>query len=242
MHDPAAIVLTRDQLRALDRAAVEIYGIPGIVLMENAGRGVAEALVARDPRVLPAAGREPLKVAVLCGKGNNAGDGFVVARHLLIRGGAPVVALLADPRQLVGDAAVNYQILVRAAVPRHDLSATPPDRLDEALDRAIGDAGWLVDALLGAGARGNPREPLATAIRWCNRRAARRLAVDLPSGLDGDTGVPGDPTLQAEATCTLAALKPGLLDAPARPFVGEVSVASIGVPPSLLRSAATGAF
>jgi NAD(P)H-hydrate epimerase len=169
-------------------------------------------------------------VAVLCGKGNNAGDGFVIARHLGIRGVASRAALLCSPEDLAGDARVNYDILVRAGA---DVVEATPDQLDG----AAGGAAWLIDAMLGTGATGPPREPFAAAIAWMNSQPARRLSVDVPSGLDCDTGKAAGVAVRADVTCTFVAAKPGLVRPEAAPFVGQLRVVSIGVPTCILREA-----
>jgi NAD(P)H-hydrate epimerase len=216
------LVLTRDESRRVDEIAIERFGIPGLVLMENAGRGVVDVLLEIDsaPRAI-----------VLCGKGNNAGDGFVIARHLKIRGVDVRVVLLAAANELTGDARRNYDILRHCDVPLADLShACSPAQLDEHASGAT----WLVDALLGTGAHGEPREPLRSAILWMNAQPARRLAVDVPSGLDCDTGEAAGATVRADVTCTFVAAKPGLLVPQAAPYVGRLHVVSIGVPPSVI--------
>jgi len=220
--------LTRAQSRELDRRAIEELGIPGLVLMENAGRGcvdVLEKIVISGP------------VVILCGKGNNAGDGFVIARHLAIRGHKCSSLLLCNPNELHGDAATNYSILQKVNMPIVELSSerarasSPPSELT--------DAAWLIDALLGTGAQGNPRPPFDTAINWINARSAKTqtLAVDLPSGIDCDTGLPSAHTVRADHTCTFAAMKVGFLQPAARPFIGTVHVCDIGLPPQLIADA-----
>jgi NAD(P)H-hydrate epimerase len=211
--------LTREESRAVDQWATESLGIPGIVLMENAGRGVVDALLECDPRVR--------SVCILCGKGNNGGDGFVIARHLAIRGVAVRVALLAPPGELTGDAQTNYRILARSGQEVADLSQVTD--LPQSLDALAGDAGWLVDALLGTGASGEPREPYRTAIAWMNGKPSRRLAVDVPSGLDCDTGQAAAATVRADLTCTFVARKVGFADAAAQDYLGEVRVVGIGI-------------
>jgi NAD(P)H-hydrate epimerase len=225
--------LTRDQSRALDRIAIEQYGILSLVLMENAGRGcldVLEQLGIHGP------------VVILCGKGNNAGDGFVVARHLEIRGYTCRVLLLSSPDELRGDAAVNLNILQKTDVTIVDLStrqaaqsATAKTELSAKLDEHAADADWIVDAILGTGATGDPRPPFDSAIDWMNLQPAKKLAVDVPSGLDCDTGQPSAHTLRANHTCTFAANKTGFLQPTARAFTGTVHVCDIGVPPRLIR-------
>ena len=184
------IFLTRGQSRAVDFRAIERYGIPGVVLMENAGRGVVDVLLQVDPSLASraAADRPAPSVAILCGKGNNAGDGFVVARHLQIRGVQTKVLLLAPPDELRGDALQNYRILCHTEVPVMDVSAESD--LKSALNAEAADASWFVDAMLGTGAMGAPREPYRSAIQWLNHNPGRRLAIDVPSGLDCETGVP----------------------------------------------------
>ena len=172
--------LTREQSREVDRIAIEQYGMSGLVLMENAGRGVVDVLLMLDPELI-GSNRE---VLILCGKGNNAGDGFVIARHLDIRGVRVRVGLLAYPGDLAGDALANYQILQHSDVPVESFPLGEP--------ASAGGSAWILDAMLGTGAQGDPREPYATAIQWMNAQPARRLAVDVPSGLDCDTGRPAD--------------------------------------------------
>ena len=178
----------------------------------------------------PSRGDDYPKIAILCGKGNNAGDGFVIARHLLIRGAQPVVVLLAPPDQLDGDARQNFDILQRTQVPVVDLSAEA--NLADALQRAVGDAVWLVDAMLGTGAVGQPREPIRSAIEWMNTQPSRRLAIDVPSGLDCDTGQPASPTLHADHTCTFVAPKLGFSEPGAAKYLGQLHVVSLGIDPS----------
>jgi NAD(P)H-hydrate epimerase len=211
-------ILTRDQCREIDRRAIEDYGISGLVLMENAGRGcvdVLERLGIDGP------------VVILCGKGNNAGDGFVIARHLEIRGHECHVLLLCPPNELRGDAATNFSILQKTSVP---IVETNPATLDE---HARGTT-WLVDALLGTGAVGNPRPPFDAAIEWMNSQSAKKLAVDVPSGIDCDTGQPSAHTIHADHTCTFAAMKIGFTKPNAKNYTGEVHVCDIGVPPSVI--------
>lgn len=211
--------LTRTESRDVDRWAIEELGLPGIVLMENAGRGIADVLMTREP--------SPKSVLILCGKGNNGGDGFVVARHLDLRGLQACVALLASPDELRGDALINYKIIERLELSIVDLSQVE-NRL-RSLD-AIPNADWIVDAMLGTGATGDPREPYRSAIEWLNRQDAQKLAVDVPSGLDCDTGEPSFPTVEANLTCTMHAPKVGFAAEKAQHYLGQLQVVSIGIP------------
>jgi NAD(P)H-hydrate epimerase len=231
------VALTRQQSREIDRIAIEEYGIPGIVLMENAGRGCVD--------VLERLGIEG-PVIILCGKGNNAGDGFVIARHLEIRGHACRVVLLCPPDEFRGDAAANFAVLEKTRVPIIDLSqragASPPPLHDSlATEIAHHSAGpdWIIDALLGTGAVGEPRPPIDAAIEWFNAQRARKLAVDVPSGLDCDTGQPARHTVRADHTCTFGALKIGYAQPAAEEFTGTVHVCDIGVPPRLIEEVRT---
>ncbi len=197
--------LNRQQSRRLDQRAVEEYGISGLVLMENAGRGVADLLT-----LLGITG----PVAICCGKGNNAGDGFVIARHLDLRGYAVRVLLCGDPAELHGDAAVNFRIIERSELSIHCFGS----RHDAArLEEALAGTSWIVDALLGTGSQGEPRPPLDAVIDQINACATPKLAVNVPSGLDCDTGLPSSHTIRARHTCTFAAMKPGFWFPPPSP-------------------------
>ncbi|MEA1952055.1 MAG: NAD(P)H-hydrate epimerase [Planctomycetota bacterium] len=218
--------LSGEQSRRLDRLAMEEFGMTGLVLMENAGRGAVDVLC-----------REVIDgpVLICCGKGNNAGDGFVMARHLDLRGYEARVLVWAGADELQGglqgDAAENFKILQKTDVPITICGDDfDPTRLDEELARAA----WVVDALLGTGAKGEPRAPLDTVIERINAATPPVLAVDLPSGLDCDTGRPAACTIRAKVTCTFAAAKPGLAMPQAEPFVGQVHVLDIGAPRKLI--------
>ncbi len=221
----SAVSLTRDELRAFDRHAVEALGLPGVVLMENAGRSAAEAVLRllRDEL-----GMEPGRVFVLCGAGNNGGDGYVVARHLA-NAGVEVEAASSVPAPAVrGDAALHLRVAQALGIPLRALE-TPADLAREA-PRWDG-ADVLVDALLGTGFQGEVRSPLFEVIRAANAaRVARRVAIDLPSGLDCDSGRPANATFRADFTVTFVGRKRGF-DAPgASDWTGRVVVAGIGAP------------
>ncbi|REJ76711.1 MAG: NAD(P)H-hydrate epimerase [Planctomycetota bacterium] len=217
--------LTRSEVREVDRRAVEEFGLPGIVLMENAGRGAAESLLNEG-----VSGR----VVICCGKGNNGGDGFVIARHLENAGVDVQVLLFASGEEVQGDAGVNLGVLKRAGTPLEETAdVTDSRQLDEWLSRAE----WIVDALLGTGIQGEVREPYASIIEAINRSESRVLAVDLPSGLDCDTGRPLGPCIRAERTVTFVAAKAGFDASGAERFTGAVEVVGIGVPRRMLTSA-----
>jgi NAD(P)H-hydrate epimerase len=218
--------LTSQQVREIDRLAADELGLSGRLLMENAGHGVAE-FVATQSRGGP--------ILIACGPGNNGGDGFVAARHLDCSG-LPVTILLAgNPARRRDDAWTNFALLEKTDVQIvSDVEAwlqAPP----AAHDRYE----WLIDAMLGIGAKGEPRAPLDSIIPRLNQLPGRRLAVDIPSGLDADSGRAAVATFRAADTCTFVAAKPGLVDGGAAPYVGRLHVLQIGIPRGLIRRVAT---
>lgn len=224
--------LSRDEVRSLDRRASEEYGVPSIVLMENAGRGAAELLMRLNPEKKP--------VTILCGPGNNGGDGFVMARHLE-SAGCPVHLWLAlrdkgeiDP-VLSDDARINYQIAKRSGISIEVLQGPIAEWQREMIrsDLALQD-GWIVDALFGTGLRGAPGQPFNELIAAANLSERPILAVDIPSGIDCDEGVPLGMTIKAMHTATFVAWKQGFLQPSAKPWIGEVHVIDIGAPKKLV--------
>jgi NAD(P)H-hydrate epimerase len=220
--------LTRAEVREVDRLAIEEYGLPGIVLMENAGRNAARLL-----HGLGILG----PVAIACGRGNNGGDGFVIARHLQLLGHEVRLLLACPLTDYRGDAAVNAEVARRAGLAILDLSTSSPQDWAAALR----DAAWIVDALLGTGATGAPRGAVATAIAAINDaraagegRGVRVFAVDLPSGLDCDTGDRAGACVRADVTATFVAPKPGFDALTASDVTGPVHVLDIGAPAALL--------
>jgi NAD(P)H-hydrate epimerase len=215
--------LSRDEARALDRRAIEEIGIPGAVLMENAGRGMAELLAQLGIR-----GR----VVICCGRGNNGGDGFVIARHLDALGFAVRVLLFADPNSLAGDAALNYRIAVKGGL---SVEAFHAAALDEArLRQELAGADWIVDALFGSGQQGPLRPPFDRIVEMINGSGARVFAVDIPSGLDADTGQPLGATIRAAHTAVIVAPRTGFARPESRAWTGEVHVIGLGLPRALL--------
>ncbi|HZL91468.1 MAG TPA: NAD(P)H-hydrate epimerase [Pirellulaceae bacterium] len=211
--------LSRQQIRDVDRRAMEDYGISGLVLMENAGRGCADVLLRLGVRG---------PVTIACGKGNNAGDGFVVARFLDLQRIPVSVLLFADPAELSGDALANFKIASRSGI-----AMRPCWQAQESL-HIPQDVDWVIDALLGTGASGPPRPPLDRAIRLLNAAGGKKLAIDLPSGLDCDSGSAAEPTFRADHTCTFVAPKIGFSNPAAAKYLGQVHVVEIGVPRKLL--------
>jgi NAD(P)H-hydrate epimerase len=216
--------LSRAAVRELDRRAIDEYGVPGVVLMENAGRGAAELLVRLNP--------ERRRVLILCGPGNNGGDGFVMARHLQNRGLDVDVLLFGEVERLPPDARVNAVIWQRSAALWTGEVGRP---LDVELWRVISGAqGWIVDALFGTGLKRPLGPPFGEIVSAVNAGGRPVLAVDIPSGLDCDTGEPLGPTIRATHTATFVAPKLGFSALGAKHWLGDVHVVDIGAPKKLV--------
>ncbi len=219
-------ILTAAQMRKIDRISIEKLGIPGMVLMENAGRNLLRLLEEKFPNLK----RE--RVAVLCGKGNNGGDGFVIARHLKMRGHHPSVFLLADPQSLKGDARSNYEILLQSGLrPTSVRDMNGWLGVKSELLRCT----LLIDAILGTGLGGPVEGFYLEIIRDLNSSFASVpiVSVDIPSGLSSDTGEPLGESVRASYTVTFTAPKWGHIFPPNCERVGELVVTPIGTPPSV---------
>jgi ADP-dependent NAD(P)H-hydrate dehydratase / NAD(P)H-hydrate epimerase len=218
-------------MRAFDRHAIEACAVPSIVLMENAGRGATDVLV----RELLKGDATNARVVVVCGTGNNGGDGLVMARHLLARGARPTVFLCGDAGKTSPDARTNLDAWRGLGGAVQELPAGAP--LD-ALKSALGPADLVVDALFGTGLDRPIEGFLAEVIGALNAAGAPRFAVDLPSGLDADTGGTLGVAVEARMTVTFAHPKLGLLTPGGGALAGRVHVVDIGVPGDLLGHAA----
>ena len=222
--------LSREQVRQIDHQALEGFGVPGIVLMENAGRGAAEVLVRLGVQG---------PVLICCGKGNNGGDGLVMARHLDRARVKVRVLLFADPKSFTGDAAINFHIVERSGIPLAIHSERSID--GPSLGTELATVDWVVDALFGTGLQGPVRSPFDQVIAAINASHRRVLAVDIPSGLDADTGLPLGPTIRAEHTVTFVAEKIGFAQPSAKEWLGTVHVVDIGAPRILVKTTSIGA-
>jgi len=207
-------------MREMDAAAIEGLGIPGGHLMERAGVGVAEEILDRY---------DPASVIVYCGKGNNGGDGFVIARELANAGCAVTVFAVAGRDAYAGDAALNLAILERLPV---DIRDGLPDEDDPC---RLADV--VVDAVFGTGFSGVPHGPAEDALEQMADAASPVVAVDIASGVDGSTGEVGGPAVEADLTVTFQEAKVGHFVTPGGALSGEVVVAPIGIPPSCRRDA-----
>ncbi len=211
--------LSREEVRRVDAFAIETLGIPGVILMENAGMACAQQVV----EMLAGTGRK--RVAVVAGSGNNGGDGFVLARHLRIARVETTVYLVADEEKLSGDARINAHAARAVGVPVE----TPGDDL-RSLSRALSKADFIVDAVGGTGIQGALRGTLAEVAREINASGRPVLAVDIPTGLDCDSGRAEGPAVRAVRTVTFLARKKGFDVPSAQEYTGEVYVAHIGIP------------
>ncbi len=205
---------TAAQMRAMDQAAIEGLGIPGGHLMERAGVGVAQEILERF---------DPESAVVYCGKGNNGGDGFVIARELASAGVDVTVFAVAGRDGYKGDALLNLQVLERLGV---DIRDGLPDQADEALFPDL-----VVDAVFGTGFAGAARGPAAEAIELINMTPAPVVSVDIASGVDGSTGEVSGPAVLADLTVTFHEAKVGHFVTPGGELAGEVVVVPIGIPP-----------
>jgi NAD(P)H-hydrate epimerase len=219
------ISLSRKQSRIIDQIAIEQYGIPGIVLMENAGRGISEWL-------LQFAVTGP--VVVCCGKGNNGGDGFVIARYLAIAGRTVEVLMLSRAETIEGDAGIQLRIATRMGIP---LQFVDVEADSELIRDKLAGADWIVDGLLGTGTQGAVRSPFMQAIEAINASGRPVLAIDLPSGMDCDTGEPLGRCIKATRTATMVTRKIGFDQPAAVNFLGEVRVVPIGIPEQIILQA-----
>lgn len=223
-------VVTAEEMQAVDRRAIEVCGIPALDLMENAGRGVTRETAAFMERRLGLKVADTL-ITVCCGRGNNGGDGLVAARLLKEMGGE-VMAYIAPPKREGGytqEVQTNLTRAAEAGVSVHQAS----EELVE-LDVRLRSSALLIDALLGTGSSGKPAGLIHKMIQRMTKSAKPVVAVDLPSGLNPDTGYHSGVVVQAALTCTLGLPKRGLLAAPAQRYVGELKVLDIGFPPAAL--------
>lgn len=220
-------ILTSVQMGEVDRLTTERYSIPSMILMENAGRSVADKIEKSCPGV------DQKSILVLCGRGNNGGDGFVVARYLALRGANPSIILFSEPEKLRGDAFANWQIakamglniqvLAKPLEFKNYLKKTPPPDI-------------IVDALFGTGLSKPLGSDFRPVIDWINSSGSFVAAVDIPSGLMADSSEIIGPTAKAGLTVTFSALKLALVVPPASDMAGKIVLAPIGSPPALFEN------
>ncbi len=214
--------LSRAEVRSLDVQAVQEFGLPTLCLMENAGRGAAEVLRRR-------AGDEPKRVTVVAGRGSNGADGAVLARHLDCRGWRVRLIWTSAPGSFTGDAAIQHNVIEKSGIPMiHDnQESDPSDYLQE--------TDWIVDGLLGTGLTRPVEGRLFDWISKINEAPCPILALDMPSGLDCDTGLPLGIAVQATVTASFVARKKGFDTEGSAAWTGAVEVVEIGLPRAALR-------
>ncbi len=215
--------LSVQQLRDLDARCVSDFGMNTLQLMENAGAGSAAWIVKNVPCC---------RCVVLCGPGNNGGDGYVVARHLDYFGYQVEVISLADPQRLRGDALVNAQIVQAMKLPVH----IDADGKCEDIFVQLKNTDIVIDALLGTGAALPLRPNFRAAVCSANRSLARRIALDVPTGFDADSGNADPDCFRVHVTLTYAAKKLGFANSSSAGLIGKVEVISIGAPRCLMEA------
>ncbi len=209
-------IATAAQIKAIDTAAINQYLIPGIVLMENAAVAAVNVICASFP---PSAGTG---CVVICGRGNNGGDGFAIARHLYCRGFCVKVVCLHDPAGMTADTNTNFQIVRQLNIP------VVSNIID--LESALSDCDFIVDALYGIGFRGSLREKDQQIADLVNQSGKAMFAIDIPSGINADTGQVAGAAVKADKTITFTAYKPAQFLFPAADYCGEVVLCGIGIP------------
>ena len=218
-------VATAEQMQELDRKAIEAYRIPGIVLMENAGRGATEVISNTFPDL------QKMKIAIVAGKGNNGGDGFVIARYLLNRRISVKVYLLADPKGLRGDAETNFQIFQRM---KGEVISVPSSKDYQKVKKELEKFDLLIDAIFGTGLDAEVRGYYREVIDHLNTLQKPIVAIDIPSGLDANTGKPFGTAVRASLTITFGLPKIGQVISPGLDYVGKLKLVDIGLPKKLV--------
>jgi hydroxyethylthiazole kinase-like uncharacterized protein yjeF len=211
------LILSREQSQQLDKTAIETLGLSPLVLMENAGRSIFEYILENNYRG---------KMLVCCGKGNNGGDGLVVFRYLQSHGFDAEVFLLAAPESLSTEARVNFEINRKCGMDFHVVPENDFDLFKKKLEQAD----WIIDGIFGTGLQGLVKPFYQTIIHEINHCKAKVISIDIPSGLDCDTGEILGSCIHAEDTLTLAGLKKGFNSTNARRYLGKITVVDIGIP------------
>jgi len=212
-------IMTRDQAKKIDRKAQEGFGIPAIILMENAGRGVAE-------EALKMIKDKKARVAVFCGKGNNGGDGFCAARHLLAAGIKPDIFLVGKVSEAKNEAKINLGILLKL---KQKIIVVNEGSLGW-LGRKIAKYNLIIDALLGVGLQGKVGGAYGGLINLINRSKAYVLSIDIPSGLDATNGKALGSCVKADRTVTFVSKKRGMVLGEGYKYCGNIVVKDLGLP------------
>ncbi|MFI5252477.1 MAG: NAD(P)H-hydrate dehydratase [Bacteroidota bacterium] len=230
-------MVTSDQIRECDRYAIEKLHIPGIILMENAGIGVVNSICRHYSSV------EGKKFTIICGKGNNGGDGFVVARHLYNRGASIHVDILAKMKDIKGDAKINLDIL-REMFSREDVEGRLEiqEITSDKTPIKIYNSDFIIDAIFGTGFQGEIKGVYANAINAINKSQAIKIAIDIPSGLNANTGLIIGMAVKADLTVTIGMNKHGLTLSKSREYAGTLDVIDMGVSSNIISLKNTDTF
>jgi len=217
--------MTRHQVRQFDARAIADLAIPGVALMENAGRNCAEVIIEHLGKINAA------KVCIFCGTGNNGGDGFVIARHLNNHSLQTSVVICGDRSRIAGDALINLRIIEKMGIAVETIDIQAGD-LTQRITAAAAGCDMLIDGLFGTGLSGRLRRPYPEIITCINSLDMPIAAIDIPSGLDCDTGKPLGEAIRADFTVTFVAIKKGFVTDPgASEYTGNIYIASIGIEP-----------
>ncbi|MBN1787128.1 MAG: NAD(P)H-hydrate epimerase [Sedimentisphaerales bacterium] len=219
------LTLTRQQMRDFDAWAINQAHVPGVVLMENAGRGCAEIVM---DELKKSDGR---KVCIFCGTGNNGGDGFVIARHLKNAGFEAKIVLCGPNSKIKGDALINYNIACKSEISTYLLDPDCED-IESNIKNSAGNSDLIVDAIFGTGFSGRLRGGFKNIVNTINSLGKPIIAVDIPSGLDCDAGLAEGTAIKAAITVTFAAAKKGFANESSSEYTGKVYIASIGIEPA----------
>lgn len=211
--------LSREQTRLIDKITIEEYGLPGVVLMENAGREIARFLLSLKPKG---------KIVICCGKGNNGGDGYVIARYLANEGFPIEIIVFANNEDVIGDAKTHLNIILKMGLPVTFIE--PKDFDSSKFLEMLNTSEWLIDGLFGTGLQGTLKQPYIDIINTINQLSVKVLAIDIPSGLNCDTGEPLGTAIRADYTCPIISLKKGFLEESAKKYLGMIETIDIGIP------------
>lgn len=214
-------LVTADEMRRMDQDTIENFGLPGRLLMENAGRGATRMLI----ETFPDAKRK--KLGIVAGRGNNGGDGFVMARYLKEYGISVTVFLLSESKKVQGDAKANLTLLSRLSIPVYE---TPDQKMFEKHKALFDRQEIWVDAILGTGLQSEVTGFYHHVIQFVNDSRASVFSVDIPSGLDSDTGQPHGISIRADATATFGFAKSGHILYPGKEYTGRLGIVDIGIP------------
>ncbi|MDI6765357.1 MAG: NAD(P)H-hydrate dehydratase [Bacteroidota bacterium] len=227
-------VVTSAEMQACDHYAIDTLKIPGLILMENAGSGVVEMI---EKHFGSMAGKT---VVIVCGKGNNGGDGYVVARHLFNRGAKVIVLLLWKPSEQKGDAKINFESIqkISSKFNKDEMLQIKELKSSRTL-RLLPKPDIIIDAIFGTGFSGEVRESYQSVIEWINISHAKKVSIDMPSGVNADNGEVNNVAIKADLTVTMALKKVGLITGEGMSYAGKVEVVDISMPSEICKKPQT---